>query len=74
MTLDEVPRVSRKSRSRKKRKSRKTRRITKAIGWSLLALATTAIFVTGAIYLVLGISGGGAGTPVAPVDRPVYAS
>ena len=55
MTLDDVPRVPRKKRSRKKRRSRKTRRIIKAIGWSLLAIVTTAIFVTGAVMLALGL-------------------
>lgn len=74
MTLDEVPRVSRKSRSRKRRKSRQTRRVTKAIGWSLLALATTAIFVTGVIYLVLSMRGEGSGMPVVDPNRPIYSS
>ena len=55
MTLDDVPRIPRRKRSRKKRRSRKTRRIVKAIGWSLLAIATTAIFVTGAVMLALGM-------------------
>lgn len=55
MTLDDVPRGPRKKRSRKKRRSRRTRRVIKAIGWSLLALVTTAIFVTGAVMLALGM-------------------
>ena len=55
MTLDDVPRIPRRKRSRKKRRSRKTRRIIKAIGWSLLAIVTTAIFVTGAVMLALGM-------------------
>jgi len=60
MTVDEVPRVSRHKRSgKKKRRSRKVRRYIKAIVWSLLALVTTALFITGAIYLVLNMRGEG---------------
>jgi len=69
MTLEDGPRVSRKKRSRKKRRSRKVRRYTKALGWSLLALFTTAIFVGGIIYIVLSMRGEATGTPV-PSLRP----
>ncbi len=64
MSVDDVPRVSRRKRSRKKRRSRQVRRYTKAFGWNLLALVTTAIFIIGAIYLVLSMRGAGTGVPV----------
>jgi len=64
MSLDDVPRVSRRKRSRKKRRNRKVRRYTRVIGWGLLALVTTAIFITGALYLVLSMRGEGTGVPI----------
>ena len=69
MTLDEVPGVSRQ-RSRKKRRSRKSRRAIKVIGWSLVGLATTAIFMTGAIYFVLSMRGEATGVPNTGPMRP----
>ena len=64
MTSDEVSSVSRRHRSRrtwsrKSRRARDARRISKALGWGLLALVTTGIFMTAVIYLVLSMRGEG---------------
>ena len=63
MTLDDVPRSSRRRRSRKKRGARKRRRYTKVIGWSMVGLVMTTIFVIAAIYIILSLRGEGSGLP-----------
>ena len=71
MTLDDIPhRSRRRRRSSKKSRSRKKRRTVRIVAWSLLGLFTLAIFVTGAIYLVLSMRGEGTDMPAAAPVRP----
>lgn len=71
MTMtDEVPHVSRRKHSRKKHRAHKMRRAVNVIGWSVLGLAMAALFITGAIYLVLSMRGEGSGVPTTQPARP----
>ena len=57
MTLDEVPGVPRKKRSHKKRRSRKARRLTKIIAWSVVGIIMAALYIGGAIYMLVSSTG-----------------